>query len=327
MRITILDDYQDALRTLPCFRKLEGHDVTVWNDHVQATDALAARLRDTDVLVLIRERTHISASLLGRLPNLKLISQRSVYPHIDVATCTRLGVVVSSSQHPGSPSYATAELTWTLVLAAARRLPDQLAALKSGRWQAGLGETLRGKRLGIFGYGRIGRVVASYGRAFWMDVLVWSRAAAQARARADGHHAARTKEALFADSDVVSLHLRLVPATRGIVTASDLALMKTTALLVNTSRAGLIAPGALEAGLVAGRPGAAAVDVFEEEPVRDPAHPLLALPNALCTPHVGYVTREELELQFADVFDQITAFAAGAPTNVVNPEVLPARRR
>ena len=326
MKIAILDDYHDTLRTLRCFGKLGGHDVTIWNDHVQDVDALAARLRDTEVLVLIRERTQIRAPLLERLPHLGLISQRSVYPHIDIDACTRLGVIVSSSQHPGTPSYAAAELTWGLVLGAMRQIPQQMAALRAGKWQIGIGSTLRDKTLGIFGYGRIGSVVAGYGRAFGMNVLVWARETSLARARADGYATAASKAALFADSDVLSLHMRLVAATRGIVTADDLARMKPSALLVNTSRAPLIAPGALVAALRAGRPGMAAVDVFEEEPVRDPRHPLLVMDNVVATPHIGYVSRDEYEIQFTDIFDQIAAYAAGAAINVVNPDVLPTAR-
>ncbi|HTC02215.1 MAG TPA: D-2-hydroxyacid dehydrogenase family protein, partial [Xanthobacteraceae bacterium] len=245
MKISILDDYHDTVRTLPCFEKLQGRDVTIWNDHVQDTDALAARLRDTEVLVLIRERTKIRAPLLERLPKLKLISQRSVYPHIDVDACTRLGIILSSSQHPGTPSHATAEFTWALVLAAVRQIPQQVAAMKKGEWQIDIGSTLRGKMLGIYGYGRIGSVVASYGRAFGMKVIAWARPASLDKARADGHTAAPSKEAFFAECDVMTLHMRLVDATRHIVTAEDLARMKPTALLVNTSRAPLIAPGAL----------------------------------------------------------------------------------
>ena len=324
MKITILDDYHDTLRTLPCFAKLAGHDVTIWNDHVQEVGALAARLADTEALVLIRERTQIRAELLDRLPALRLISQRSVYPHIDIAACTRLGVIVSSSQHADTPSYAAAELTWGLVLAAMRQIPQQMTALRAGRWQIGVGHTLRGKTMGIYGYGRIGAVVAGYATAFGMQVQVWAREPSLARARADGHPVAASKAALFADSDVVSLHLRLVDATRGIVTAADLARMKPTALLVNTSRAPLIEPGALVAALRAGRPGMAAVDVFETEPVVDPHHPLFAMDNVVCTPHIGYVSRDEYELQFSDIFDQITAYTAGAPTHVVNPAVLTA---
>jgi D-3-phosphoglycerate dehydrogenase len=327
LKITILDDYFDTLRTLECFAKLAGHDVTIWNDHVQDVDALAARLRDTEVLVLIRERTQIRAPLIERLPKLRLISQRSVYPHIDVEACTRHGIIVSSDMHAGTPSYAAAELTWGLVLAGVRQIPQQVAALKEGVWQLGVGHTLRGKTLGIYGYGRIGLAVAGYGKAFGMNILVWAREASRERARADGWATAPSKEQFFAECDVLSLHMRLVDATRGIVTGADLARMKPTALLVNTSRAPLIEPGALVAALRAGRPGMAAVDVFEQEPVRDPKHPLLTLPNAICTPHIGYVTRDEYEVQFSDIFDQITAYAAGAPINVINPAVLEAAAR
>jgi D-3-phosphoglycerate dehydrogenase len=322
MKVSILDDYHDTVRTLSCFKTLDGHDITIWNDHVQDVDTLAARLSDTEALVLIRERTQIRAPLIERLPKLKLISQRSVYPHIDVEACTRRGVIVSSSQHPGTPSYATAEMTWALILAAMRQIPQQAASLKAGRWQTGLGTTLRGKTLGIYGYGRIGSVVAGYGRAFGMNVQVWARHATRAAAEADGYVAARSKETFFEDCDIITLHMRLVDATRHIVTAADLARMKPTALLVNTSRAPLIAPGALVEALRRGRPGMAAVDVYEEEPVRDTGHPLLTMPNVVCTPHIGYVTRDEYEVQFVDIFDQITAYAAGAPINVINPDVL-----
>jgi D-3-phosphoglycerate dehydrogenase / 2-oxoglutarate reductase len=322
MKISILDDYHDTLRTLDCFQKLSGQEITIWNDHVQDVDALAERLRDTEVLVLIRERTEIRAPLLHRLDKLRLISQRSVYPHIDIEACTQLGVIVSSSQHPGTPSYAAAELTWALVLAAMRQLPQQMAALKAGTWQIGVGDSLRGKTLGIYGYGRIGSVVAGYGRAFGMNVLVWARESSLKRARSDGYAVAPSKEAFFSECDVISLHMRLVEATRGIVTAGDLARMKPTALLVNTSRAALIEPGALVAALTTGRPGMAAVDVYEEEPVLDIRHPLFAIPDVVCTPHIGYVTRDEYEVQFSDVFDQIVAYAAGRPSHVVNPQVL-----
>jgi D-3-phosphoglycerate dehydrogenase len=322
MRIVILDDYFDTLRTLDCFRSLVGHEVTVWTDHVQETEALAERLKDAEALVLIRERTRIEAALIERLPNLKLISQRSVYPHIDVAACTRAGVLVCSNLHSDTPSYAAAELTWGLVLAAMRQIPQQIASLKDGRWQIGVGRSLRGKTLGVFGYGRIGAVVASYGRAFGMRVQAWGRPASLERARADGLETAPSKAAMFETSDIVSLHMRLVDATRGIVGGEDLARMKPSALIVNTSRAGLITPGALVDALQAGRPGMAAVDVFEQEPLHDTNDPLLRLPNLVATPHIGYVTRDEYELQFTDIFDQITAYAAGAPINMVNPEAL-----
>jgi len=322
VKISILDDYFDTLRTLDCFSKLAGHDVTIWNDHVQDVDALAERLRDTETLVLIRERTQIREPLLERLPKLKLISQRSVYPHIDIDACTRFGIIVSSSQHADTPSYATAEFTWGLVLAAMRAIPQQMASLRGGHWQMGVGHSLRGKTLGIYGYGRIGAVVAGYGKAFGMKVVVWAREKALAQARADGYEAADSKTAFFEQCDVLSLHMRLVAATRGIVTAEDLARMKPSALLVNTSRAPLIEPGALVDALRAGRPGMAAVDVYEKEPLRDTSDPLLTMNNVVCTPHIGYVTRDEYELQFTDIFDQIIAYAAGAPINVVNPDAV-----
>ena len=322
MKISILDDYHDTLRTLPCFGKLAGHDVTIWNDHVQDVDALASRLKDTEVLVLIRERTPIREALLERLDALRLISQRSVFPHIDIDACTRRGVIVSSSQHADTPSYAAAELTFALILAAMRQIPQQMNSLRAGNWQIGVGNTLRGKTLGIYGYGRIGSVVAGYGKAFGMDTLVWAREASLARAVRDGYRAAASKDAFFAECDVVSLHMRLVESTRGIVTADDLARMKPTALIVNTSRAQLVAPRALVTALRAGRPGMAAVDVFEQEPLRDVDHPLLTMDNVVCTPHIGYVTRDEYEIQFTDIFDQIVAYTRGAAINVVNLEAL-----
>ena len=322
MKISILDDYFDTVRTLACFAKLAGHEIRIWNDHLQDVATLADRLSDTEALVLIRERTQIRAPLLDRMHKLKLISQRSVYPHIDIDACTRHGVIVSSYQHPGSPCYAAAELTWGLVLAAMRQIPQQMAALKAGLWQIGVGDSLRGKTLGIFGYGRIGSAVAGYGKAFGMKVLVLARPQTLQQARKDGYAIASGKREFFEGCDVVSLHMRLVKETRGIVTAADLACMKPTALLVNTSRAQLVEPGALVQALRAGRPGMAAVDVFEEEPLRDTRDALLTMENVVCTPHLGYVTRDEYELQFSDIFDQITAYAAGKPVNVVNPEVL-----
>jgi D-3-phosphoglycerate dehydrogenase len=322
VKVAILDDYFDTLRTLGCFAKLAGHEVKVWNDHLQETDALAARLKDAEALVLIRERTQIRAPLLEKLPKLRLISQRSVYPHIDIDACTKQGILVCSNMHAGTPSYATAELTWGLVIAAMRQIPQQAALLKAGTWQNGVWHTMRGKTLGIFSYGRIGAVVAGYGKAFGMKVAVWGREPSREKARADGCEVAKSKEDFFEQCDVVSLHMRLVDATRGIVKRADLDRMKPSALLVNTSRAGLIEPGALEAALKAGRPGMAAVDVFEKEPIKDGGHPLLKMDNVVATPHVGYVSRDEYELQFSDIFDQIVAFAAGKPINVVNPGAL-----
>ncbi|HEY0159958.1 MAG TPA: D-2-hydroxyacid dehydrogenase family protein [Thermoanaerobaculia bacterium] len=317
MRIVIPDDYQDAVRGLNCFAKLAGHDVTIYRDTVKDTEELAARFRDADALVLIRERTAIDDALLARLPNLRLISQTGKgAAHIDLDACARRGIEVAVGT--GSP-YAPAELTWALVLAAMRRIRSEAARMRDGGWQGELGTTVRGRILGILGYGKIGSLVAGYGRAFGMHVLVWGREGSRDRALADGFSFAKSRNVLFETSDVLSLHLRLTKETRGIVTARDLALMKNTALLVNTSRAELIEPGALEAALRAGHPGMAAVDVYEEEPA--PAtEPLLQLPNVLCTPHLGYVERDSYELYFGQAFDNVLAFAAsGRAASVTNP--------
>jgi D-3-phosphoglycerate dehydrogenase len=327
MNITILDDYQNVVRTLNAFRKLEGHNVTIWNDHTKDVNVLAERLKDTEALVLIRERTPIRAPLIERLPKLRIVSQRSVYPHIDVDALTKHGIVLSSDQHPGKPSYATAELTWGLIIAAMRRIPQEVAALKAGRWQSSVGTGLRGRNLGVYGYGRIGAVVAGYGRAFGMNVTIWGSESSAQRARTDGYAVAGSREAFFEQSDVVSLHLRLRPETRGIVTAEDLARMKPTALIVNTSRAGLIAPGALVEALRKGRPGMAAVDVYEEEPVLGANHPLVNMDNVVATPHLGYVERDGYESQFSSSFEQVLAFAAGKPINVINPDALNVKPR
>ena len=322
MNITILDDYQNIVRDLDAFKLVAGHNLTIWNDHTKDNDVLAERLKHTEALVLIRERTPIRAPLIVRLPKLKLISQRSVYPHVDVPALTERGILLCSDMHPGKPSYATAELTWGLVLAAMRKIPQEVAALKAGRWQSTMGLGLRGKTLGIYGYGRIGAVVAGYGKAFGMKVLVWGRDTTIERAKADGYSVARNKDAFFDECDVISLHMRLVDATRGIVKAADLARMKPAALIVNTSRAPLIETGALEAALKLGRPGMAAVDVYESEPVLGAAHPLIAMDNAVCTPHIGYVERAGYEGQFTSSFGQIVAYLAGKPINVVNAEAL-----
>jgi D-3-phosphoglycerate dehydrogenase len=323
MNIVILDDYRDTVRTLGCFSKVAHHNVRIWNDHTKDADTLAARLTDTEALVLIRERTPVRAALLERLRNLRLISHLGPYPHIDRDACTRRGVILSSFIGGSRPSYATAELNWALMIAAMRRIPQEMAAMKTGKWQAwpvGLG--LRGRTLGIFGYGRIGSVVAGYGRAFGMNVLVWGRETSLAKARADGYPLAASQAELFEQSDVVSLHVKLIDETRGIVSTTDLARMKPTAVLVNTSRAGLIEQGALEQALRAGRPGMAALDVFDEEPLTDPNHPLLTMDNVVVTPHLGYVERDGLEGMFNIMFDQILAYERGQPINVENPEVL-----
>ncbi|HKI03265.1 MAG TPA: D-2-hydroxyacid dehydrogenase family protein [Thermoanaerobaculia bacterium] len=320
MRIIIPDDYQDAVRKLACFPKLAGHEVTIFNDTVKEIDALAERFFNADALVLIRERTRIGDDLLARLPDLKLISQTGKgTAHIDIAACTRRGVAVAAGT--GSP-HAPAELTWALVLAALRHIPQEVARLRAGHWQSTMGTGLRGRTLGIWGYGKIGSLVAGYGRAFGMNVLVWGREGSLSRAGADGYALAADRNALLEQADVLALHIKLTKETRGIVTAADLARMKPGALLVNTSRAELIEPGALEAALRAGRPGFAAVDVYEEEPIFGAAHPLLALENAVCTPHLGYVEKDSYESYFGQAFNQVAAFAAGNPINVINPEVL-----
>lgn len=319
MHIVIPDDYQDCVRHLACFAKLAGHRVTIFNDSTSDPDELARRFGDADVLVLIRERTRLPAVLLDRLPRLRLISQTGkVSGHLSVAECSARGIAVAEGQGDAQP---TAELTWALVLAAMRHLPLEIENLKRGRWQSTLGRQLRGRRLGVWSYGRIGRVVAGYGRAFGMRVWAWGRDGSQAAARADGFDVAPSRAAFFAESDVVSLHVRLTAETRGLITSADLAGMRADALLVNTSRAELIAPGALASALAAGRPGMAAVDVFEEEPVGGAGHPLLSLPNAICTPHLGYVERDNYELYFGTAFDNVLAFAAGAPRNLADASV------
>ncbi len=330
MRVAVLDDYQDVVRHLDCFRLLDGHTVRVFNQPAKGLGQLAIRLRETEALVLIRERTRITEALLARLPNLRLISQTGkAGAHIDVEACTRRGIAVAESQGHAT---ATAEFTWLLILAALRRLPAYMANLYAGHWQrsvpprpgwplAGLGESLAGKALGIWGYGRIGRIVAGYARAFRMLALVHGREASLAQATADGCRALADRREFFGQSDVVTLHLRLVEATRGGVTGADLACMKPTALLVNTSRAELIEPGALAAALAAGRPGLAAIDVFEREPV-GADEPLLRLPNAICTPHLGFTERQSYERLFSGAFENIASFARGTPINVVNADGL-----
>mmetsp|Transcript_13337 Transcript_13337/g.21125 ORF Transcript_13337/g.21125 Transcript_13337/m.21125 type:complete len:323 (+) Transcript_13337:1759-2727(+) len=320
MKVHILDDWFDTLRGLPCFAKLEGHDVTVWTDHEPDPAALAARVQDAEALVLFRERTKIGADLLERLPNLKLISQRSVYPHINVDACTALNVLLCSNMHGGAPSYAAAEHTLALILASYRQIPAQVESLKAGQWQSGVGRTLRERTLGLYGYGRIAGAVAGYAKAMGLNVQWWSSEAGRARAVADGEIVAESRAAFFATSDIVSVHVRLKPETRGVVTADDLAAMSPRSLFVNTSRSGLVEAGALEAEIARGRIHAA-VDVFDQEPQTDTSNILLAHPNVLATPHVGYVTEDEFDLQFSDIFDQINAYAAGAPIHMINPSV------
>ncbi|MCV0429672.1 MAG: D-2-hydroxyacid dehydrogenase family protein [Roseibium sp.] len=320
MKVHILDDWFDTLRSLPCFEKLKEHDVTVWTDHVENVDTLSDRLQEAEALVLFRERTKITSDLLERLPNLKLISQRSVYPHIDVEACTKHDVLLCSNMHAGTPSYAAAELTLTLMLASFRQIPEQVASIRRGNWQMGVGRTLRGRTLGLYGYGRIAKAVANYAEALGMNVQWWASEEGRARANADSAAVAKDRESFFATSDIVSLHVRLKPATRGIVTAADLAAMSPRSLLVNTSRSGLIAPGVLEAEIERGRIFAA-VDVFDTEPLREPENLLLRHPNVLPTPHIGYVTEDEFDLQFSDIFDQVNAYATGMPIHMINPEI------
>lgn len=320
LRIAITDDYQNCVRSLACFSKLAAHQVTVFNDTLHDVAALAERLRNFDALVLTRERTAISDSLLARLPQLRVISQTGkVAEHIDIAACTARGVAVVDGRGSGA---ATAELTWALILASRRYLVDEVNRFRDGQWQGHLGQQLNGQRLGVWSYGRIGRQIAAYGRAFGMQVWVWGREASLADALADGFEVAPSREAFFAESDVVSLHVRLNAQTRGLVTAADLAWMRPSALFVNTSRAELVAEGALVAALEQGHPGFAAVDVYEEEPVLGAQHPLVQHPRALCTPHIGFVERDNYERYFGIAFDNLNAFASGQAQNLINPEVL-----
>jgi len=335
MNIVILDDYQDAVRKLACAEKLEPYPAKVYTNTVKGVGQLSVRLRDADVVVLNRERSLISRQLVEKLPRLKLIAQTGrVGAHIDVAACTERGIAIAEGV--GSP-VAPAELTWALVMAAMRRLPHYISSLKHGGWQQsglkaasmpanfGLGQVLKGKTLGIWSYGRIGQLVAGYGRAFGMRVLIWGGEAARQRAQQDGFEVASDKQSFFEQSDVLSLHLRLAEATAGCVTLEDLSRMKPTALLVNTSRAELIEPDALLGALNRGRPGMAAVDVFESEPILQ-GHALLRLENCICTPHIGYVEQESYELYFSAAFDNVVNFIRGTPTNIVNPGALQVRR-
>jgi D-3-phosphoglycerate dehydrogenase len=320
MKIGIPDDYADMVRTLSAFAKVAARDVSIWTDAAPDTETLAARLRDVEALVLLRERTPITAALLARLPRLRLVTISGPYPNIDVAACTAHGIAVAAGAN--RPTMATPELTWALVMAAMRHIPGEVARLKAGGWQRQIGRVLHGKTLGILGFGRIGKVVAGYGRAFGMRVLVSSRERGLAEARGQGFEIAATLDQVFVQADVLSVHLRLTPETRSMITPAQLAQMKADALFVNTSRAELVAPGALVAALKAGRPGSAAVDVFEHEPVLGARDPLLALPNVLCTPHLGFVALDPMEEYFADQFDRVLAFERGQPIDVINPEVL-----
>ncbi len=335
MNIVILDDYQDAVRKLRCASKLDAYTAKVYTNTVKGIGQLSVRLRDADVIVLIRERTQISRQLIEKLPRLKLISQTGrVGGHVDVNACTAHGVAVAEGT--GSP-LAPAELTWALIMSAMRRLPQYISNLKHGAWQQsglksasmppnfGLGSVLKGKTLGIWGYGRIGQLVARYGQAFGMQVLIWGREESRNRARSDGLQVASSREEFFSLADVLTVHLRLNDDTRGIVTLEDLSRMKPTALFVNTSRAELVESDALLAALNRGRPGMAAIDVFESEPPLQ-GHALLRLENCICTPHIGYVEQDSYELYFGQAFDNVVSFVKGNPTNIVNPGALQVRR-
>ena len=321
MKIHILDDWFDTLRNLPSFERLEGHDVTIWNDHVDDIPELAERLAPADCVVLFRERTPVTAEFLEKLPNLKLISQRSVFPHVDVPACTANDVLLCSNMKGGLPSIAASELTFALMLASARQIPQQMASLQAGQWQCGVGQTLMGRTLGLYGYGRIANQVAGYARAFGMKVQWWGSEDGRTRAKADGETVPESREAFFATSDFVSVHVRMTPETRGLITAADLLAMKPSATFINTSRAGLVEQGALQKALDAERPGRIALDVFETEPLTDPNDPIVNHPNVIGTPHIGFVTEDELDMQFADIYDQINAYAAGDPIHMINPEV------
>ena len=325
MKIAVIDDYQDALRSLECFARLQAHEVTVFHDTLTDPLQLADRLKPFDAVILTQQRSPFPRALIERLPALKLISQTGRNTaHIDLDACTAQGVAVAAAGS-GSP-HATAELAWGLILASMRHIPREVEALRAGRWQTSIGRGLHGKKLGIYAFGRIGSLVAEVGRAFGMKVMCWGRDGSLANARADGFSAAHSRADFFASADVISLHLPLNAETRGIITADDLAGMKPSALLVNTSRAPLIADGALLAALKNGRPGSAAIDVFELEPVLGGNHPLLAMPNVICTPHLGYVEKSALENFYGGAIDSILAFAAGAPANLINPAVLSPRR-
>ena len=321
MKVAILDDWFDTLRGLSCFSRLNGLDVTVFTDHLAEVDALAQRLHPFDAVVLFRERTAMSAALLDQLPNLKLISQRSVYPHVDLDACNRNGILLCSNMVHGDNSFAAPELTWALIMAAMRKIPQQMNNMRAGHWQLGVGKTIHGRTLGLYGYGRIAKIVEGYAKAFGMNVIWWGSEDGRARAAADGKTIADSREAFFATPDVVSIHVRLKPTTKGMITSTDLGQMRQDAVFVNTSRAGLIEDGALLDALNAGRPGMAALDVFDREPITWDNDPIANHPNLICTPHIGFVTEDEFELQFADIFDQVAAFANGAPIHMINPQV------
>ncbi len=318
MKIHILDDWFDSLRYIPSFQKIAEYDVTIWNDHIEDIAILTERLKDAEVLVLFRERTKITRDLLEKLPNLHLISQRSVYPHIDIEACHDLDITVCSNMHKGTPSFAASEHVWALILAAYRQIPQQMASLQQGNWQMGVGKTLRGRTIGFYGYGRIANQVARYAESFGMNIIWWASEEGRKRAKKDGMILASSRKAFFAMSDIVSIHVRLKETTRNIITRKDFENMKKDSLFVNTSRAGLIEKDSLLHALNEGRPEMAAIDVFDEEPITWQSDPLACHPNVIATPHIGFVTIDELENQFSDIFEQIIAYHNGNPIHVVS---------
>lgn len=322
MKVAILDDWLDTISKLPCFSKLKNLDVTIFTDHENDIEKLIKRLRPFDALVLFRERTLITSQLIEQLPNLKIISQRSVYPHIDVDACTRNNVLLCSKLNSDNPPFATAEHTWALILTSVRQIPQQMANMKAGLWQMGVGKTLHGKCLGLYGYGRIAKIVAKYADAFGMEVIWWASKQGRSRAIADGLVVAASRQEFFSKPDIISLHVRLKTETAGLIKFQDLNLMRDGSLFVNTSRAGLIEEGAILKYLNSGKNKFAALDVFDSEPIKEPNDPLVSHPNIICTPHIGFVTEEEFELQFSDIFDQILAYQTGKPINVINPSAL-----
>lgn len=321
MKLAILDDWSDALRTLPCFAKLEGLNAVVFNNHIDEPSRLADQLFEFDAVILIRERSRITRKLLEGLPNLRLISQFGKYPHVDIDACSDQGVLVCSGKRSNLPSHAAAEHTWALIMSSMKQIPNQMQNLQNGRWQKGVGKGLFGRRLGLYGYGRVAKQVAKYAEAFGMQVEWWGSAEGRARAQADGQSIAKGRAGFFAENDIVSVHVRLTPETRGIITACDLAQMKQDALFVNTSRSALLCSDILIKALDAGRPGAAAIDVFDREPILWRDDNLACHGRVIATPHIGFVTEEELEMQFSEVFDQVISWYNGAPINMVNPSV------
>jgi D-3-phosphoglycerate dehydrogenase len=322
MKIAVIHDYADALRNTRAYPKLQGHDVKIYNDAYTDPARVVEQVKGCDALLLTQQRVVITPQILDQLPQLKFISQtgRNVY-HLDVAACTARGITVSAGGHDSkSPYTTTGELAWALILASLRHIPFEVENFKAGQWHSTVGTRLYGHTFGMYAYGHIGSGVAKVAKAFGMNVICWGREGSLTRAKAEGFEAAASREAFFEQSDVISLHLPSNAGTRGIITAADLARMKPTALIVNTSRAPIIADGALVEALKKGRPGFAAVDVYEEEPVVGGNHPLLKMKNVICTPHLGYSEKGSYESIYEGGVEQLLAYAAGKPINVLNPE-------